>query len=221
LERLPGVAEVGVGRVCLSSKELIVGRHTVVVRAPAATHTTLEIARAWAATSPKAGNMSIGSKSMSLAGECKAMQETLQERCGLRSQSLPWQRSIHDPVAVGVGEIHRDRRPVVLRPTDRIASLHQALDCPGEFTAVGIEDGEVVQSRVPLRWRCAPLTVPGVQAYMVMVVPCGKKRCSWQAEVGSVGGQLEAKHVAVEAHRSIEVSDAQMHVSDAHRRVKL
>ena len=72
-----------------------------------------------------------------------------------------------------------------------------------------------------LRWRCAPLTVPDVQAYMVMVVPCGKKRCSWQAEVGSVGGQLEAKHVAVEAHRSIEVSDAQMHVSDAHRRVKL
>src|SRR5215211_8418939 len=94
-----------------------------------------------------------------------------------------------DAVAVGVGEIHRDRRPVVLRPTDRIASLHQALDCPGEFTAVGIEDGEVVQSRVPLRWRCAPLTVPGVQAYMVMVVPCGNKRCSWQAEVGSVGGQ--------------------------------
>src|SRR5215203_4956854 len=86
-------------RACLPELQgLIVGRHTVVVRAPAATHTTLEIARAWAATSPKAGNMSIGSKSMSLAGECKAMQETLQERCGLRSQSLPWQRSIHDPV---------------------------------------------------------------------------------------------------------------------------
>jgi hypothetical protein len=106
-------------------------------------------------------------------------------------------------------------------PTDRIASLQEALDCPGELAAVGIEDGEVVQSRVPLRWRCAPLAVPGIQAYMVMVVPCGKKGCSWQAEVRSVGGQLEAKHVAVEAQCSIEVSDAQMHVSDAHRRVKL
>ena len=53
MERRPRVAEVGVGRVCLSSKELIVGRHTVVVRAPAATHTTVEIARAWAATLPK------------------------------------------------------------------------------------------------------------------------------------------------------------------------
>src|SRR5215204_4587235 len=86
-------------RACLPELQgLIVGRHTVVVRAPAATHTTLEIARAWAATSPKAGNMSIGSKSMSLAGGCKAMQETLQEKCGLRSQFLLWQRSIHDPV---------------------------------------------------------------------------------------------------------------------------
>ena len=110
---------------------------------------------------------------------------------------------------------------MVLRPTDRIASLQEALDGPGEFAAVGIEDGEVVQSRVPLRKRCAPLAVPGVQAYLVMVVPCGKKRCSWQAEVGPVGGQLKAKHVAVEAQRSIEVGDAQMHVSDAHRRVKL
>jgi hypothetical protein len=111
--------------------------------------------------------------------------------------------------------------PRGVRPTDRIASLQEALDCPGELAAVGIEDREVDQCRVPLRWGCAPLAVPGVQAYMVMVVSCDKKRCSWQAEVCPVGGQLEAKHVAVEAHRSIEVSDAQMHVSDAHRRVKL
>src|SRR5215204_1387267 len=32
----------------------MLGRHTVVVREPAATHTTLEKARAWAARSPKA-----------------------------------------------------------------------------------------------------------------------------------------------------------------------
>src|SRR5215208_1847547 len=58
LERRPRVAELGVGRLCLSSKELMVGRYIVVVSAPAATHTTLERARAWAATSPKAwGNM--------------------------------------------------------------------------------------------------------------------------------------------------------------------
>jgi hypothetical protein len=73
----------------------------------------------------------------------------------------------------------------------------------------------------PLGGGVPPLAVPRVQAYMVMVVPCGKKRCSWQAEVGSVGGQLEDKHVAVEAQCSIEISNAQMHVSDAHRRVKL
>jgi hypothetical protein len=98
--------------------------------------------------------------------------------------------------------------------------LQDALDGAGELAAIGVEDGEVVQSRVPLRWGRAPLHVPGVQAY-VMVVPGGKKSRSWQAEVGTVGGHLEAKHVAVEARGPIEVGDAQVHVADAHRRVKL
>jgi hypothetical protein len=66
-----------------------------------------------------------------------------------------------------------------------------------------------------------PLALPDVESYVVMVVPCGKEGCSWQAKVGTVGGYLKAKHVAVEARGSLEVSDAQMHVPDAHRRVKL
>jgi hypothetical protein len=37
----------------------------------------------------------LGPWSMSVADECKAMQEALQERCVLRLRSLPWQRSIH------------------------------------------------------------------------------------------------------------------------------
>jgi hypothetical protein len=63
--------------------------------------------------------------------------------------------------------------------------------------------------------------VPDVQPYVVVVVPGGKKVCSWQAEVGTVGGQLEAKHVAVEARRPLEICDAQVDVADAHRQVKL
>jgi hypothetical protein len=39
--------------------------------------------------------------------------------------------------------------------------------------------------------------------------------------VRTVDGDVEAKHIAVEARRSIEVGDAQVHVADAHRRVKL
>src|SRR5215207_8625510 len=38
----------------------------------------------------------LGPWSMSVADECKAMQETLQDRCVLRSRSLAWQRSIHE-----------------------------------------------------------------------------------------------------------------------------
>src|SRR5829696_641854 len=54
-------------RACLPELQgLIVGRHTVVVRAPAATHTTLEIARAWAATSPKAWEYEVSAPSRCL-----------------------------------------------------------------------------------------------------------------------------------------------------------
>jgi hypothetical protein len=56
---------------------------------------------------------------------------------------------------------------------------------------------------------------------MVVVVPGGKKGCSWQTEVGTVGGHVEAQHVAVEARGSLEVGYAQVDVPDAHRRVKL
>src|SRR5215208_1399488 len=60
------VSLAAVGRVYLSFKELIVGRHTVGVRAPTDTHTPLEIARAWAATSPKAWEYEVSAPSRCL-----------------------------------------------------------------------------------------------------------------------------------------------------------
>jgi hypothetical protein len=66
-----------------------------------------------------------------------------------------------------------------------------------------------------------PLALPGVEAYVVMVASGRQESRSWQAVVRTVYGDVEAKHIAVEARRPLEVSDAQVHVPDAHRRVKL
>jgi hypothetical protein len=110
---------------------------------------------------------------------------------------------------------------MILRSPDRIAVLQEALDGAGKLAAVGVEDGEVVKPRVPLRWRCAALTLPRIQAYVVMVAPGGQESRSWQADVGTVDGDVEAKHLAVEGSRPLRVAYAQMHVPDAHRRVKL
>jgi hypothetical protein len=60
---------------------------------------------------------------------------------------------------------------MILRVPDRVTVLQEALNGSGEFAPIGVEDGEVLQSRVPLRWRCAPLAVPRVQAYVVVVAP--------------------------------------------------
>src|SRR5215204_732466 len=97
-----------------------------------------------------------------------------------------------------------------------MASLQDALDDAGELAAIGVEDGEMEKPRVSLRWRCAALAVAGVEAYVVMVASCRQ-----ESVVRTVDGHLEAKHVAVEVSRPIEVSDTQMHVPDAHLRVKL
>ena len=77
---------------------------------------------------------------------------------------------------------------MVLRSPDRIATLQEALDGAGELAAVGVEDGKVLQSGVPLRRGCATLAVPRVQTYVVVVIPGGKKGGSRQAEVGTVWG---------------------------------
>ncbi len=76
----------------------------------------------------------------------------------------------------------------------------------------------MVHSRVPLRWRCAPLALPRVQAYVVMVAPGGQEN---MVSVATVDGDVEARHVTVEGSRPLQVADAQVHVPDAHRRVKL
>jgi hypothetical protein len=57
--------------------------------------------------------------------------------------------------------------------------LQEALDGTGELAPIGVEDGEVVQSGVPLRWGCVALALPRVQAYVVVVVPGGEKSCFW------------------------------------------
>ena len=64
---------------------------------------------------------------------------------------------------------------MVLRCPDRIATLQEAFDGAGELAAVRVEDGEVLQSGVPLRWGCATLAVPCVQTYVVVVIPAARK----------------------------------------------
>ena len=77
---------------------------------------------------------------------------------------LPWPVIAQlDPIAVGVRQVHCDRHPVVLRPVDRVAVLKEAPDGAGKLAAVGVQDGEVVQPRVPLRRRYAPLAAPCVK----------------------------------------------------------
>ena len=105
-------------------------------------------------------------------------------------------------------------------PSNGVCAFQELPHGSAELTAVGVEEGEVVEPCVTL-WGWRPtLALPGVQAYVV-VTPRREEGRTRQAEVGAVGRDIEAQHVAVEGGRAIEVGDAQVDVSDAYVRVRL
>jgi hypothetical protein len=90
----------------------------------------------------------------------------------LRSRAVVIQ---FDAVAVRVPQVHRDCRPVVLRPVYGVCAIQELPHGAAELAAVGVEEGEVVEPRVTL-WGWRPsLALPGVQAYVVVVPPEERK----------------------------------------------
>jgi len=76
----------------------------------------------------------------------------------------------------------------------------------------------VIEAGVPGRGRRRARAVPRVQADVVVVVAGGQED-HVDPGFARVGGYAEAEHVAVEPERAVQIRDAQVHVSDAHRGV--
>src|SRR5918998_4066466 len=99
--------------------------------------------------------------------------------------------------------------------------VEEASYSAGELPVVGVQDGKVLQPRVPWRRWFSSLTGPCVQGDVVVVVPGGQERRPGQAEVRAVCGHDEVQHIAVEGCRPFEVSNAQVNVADADMRMGL
>jgi hypothetical protein len=61
-----------------------------------------------------------------------------------------------DAVFVGVAQVHGDRQAVVLGPIDGIIAIVETPDREGQLAPAGVENGEVVEARVPGRRGRAP-----------------------------------------------------------------
>jgi hypothetical protein len=123
-----------------------------------------------------------------------------------------------DAVAVRIGQVDRDGAAVVGGVVDRELVVEQAAHGAAELAAVGVEERDVVETGVPLRrWRTAR-AVQAVQADVVVVV-AGREQHHVEADLARIRRHGQAERVAVERKRAIEVGDAQVHVSDAHRGV--
>ena len=106
------------------------------------------------------------------------------------------------PLPVGVTQVHRDRRAVVLGPIDGVAMVEQTPHGATQFAAVGVDDGEVMEPRVSVRRRSSALARPRVQADVMVVASGGQKRRPGQAEVRPVGDNVEAQHVVSQKVRT-------------------
>lgn len=55
-----------------------------------------------------------------------------------------------DAVTVGVSEVNRNRRPVVLGGVYGVSAVQDLPHGAAQLPAAGVEEGEVVESRMPL-----------------------------------------------------------------------
>ena len=123
-----------------------------------------------------------------------------------------------DAVAVRVVQVDGDRAAVVGAVVDLDAVGEQPRDGAAELTAVGIDEGRVVEAGVPRGRRGRAGALERVQADVVVVV-AGREEDHRQAGRAGVGRHRQPEGVAVEGQRPVQVGDAQMHVPDADRGV--
>src|SRR5437016_1747161 len=87
--------------------------------------------------------------------------------------------------------------------------IEQAFERYGQVFARRVVDGEVVQPSRTGGRGLPVLTLPGVEADVVVVAASGEKGCAPHVEE-----QVEAQVVAIEADRALQVGDFEVDVSD-------
>lgn len=120
-----------------------------------------------------------------------------------------------DSVAIGVAKVEGLADAMIRRTLQLDARLDQPPQSIGQRRPSGVENGNVVEPRRSRwRWRSA-LTLPSVQAN-VMVIPARRQERRLPPHALH---DLEAQHTVVERDRPFQVGDFEMDVADAGMRI--
>ena len=108
-----------------------------------------------------------------------------------------------DTIAVRVAEIERLADAMIGSAFERNVGKNQATKGVGQFSAGGIDNGDVIEAGGAGRGRGAMTALPGVEADVVVVTASGKK----SSTVADTLRHLKAEDVTIEGERTIQVGD--------------
>lgn len=114
-----------------------------------------------------------------------------------------------DAVEIGIVQIERDMRAVVVVPLDLPAVVPQSLEGHRQIAPGRIVDREVVEPGRAALWRLPTGALPGIQRD-VMVIPARAQKRSG----AHVVEQIEPEHIAIEPDGAVEIGNLQMHMAD-------
>ena len=114
-----------------------------------------------------------------------------------------------DAIEIGIVQIEREMRAMVVIPVDLPTVFQQTLEGHRQIAPGRIVDGEVIEPGRTALGRLATGALPGIEGD-VMVIPARaqKRRGAHVVE------QIEPERIAIERDRPIEIGDLQMHMAD-------
>jgi hypothetical protein len=150
------------------------------------------------------------------AAEIKRAGEHRQLTFGCQRPFFPGAVAVEfNPILVGIAQIKGFTDPVVGGPIQRVAGPLEAAERLRQGRTRGIKDGCVVQSRRAYRGRRAAETLPSVEPN-VMVIAAGRDKRRLAAKSLH---QLKTQYVTVKIKGPLQVSDFEMNMADADRRI--
>ena len=108
-----------------------------------------------------------------------------------------------DTIAVRIAEIERLADAMIGSAFERNVGKNQATKGVGQFSAGGIDNGDVIEAGGAERGRGAMTALPGVETDVVVVTASGKK----SGAVANTLRDLKAEDVTIEGERAIQVGD--------------
>jgi len=115
-----------------------------------------------------------------------------------------------DPIAIGIVQVQRFGNAMVAGAGERIFCIDEPLKRDGQVFSFGVKYRGVKESRRLPGGRWLAFAIPCIEPY-VMMIAAGRDKGGFRAIADH---ELESKQPAIKVHRSLQVADLEMYMSN-------